>query len=454
MYKLKRALTLFDALMINLGAIIGAGIFVIIGLAISDAGAAVVLSIVIAAIVSILSGLSFSEIALHVAKEGGVYEYAKEALAPAAGFLAGWMWTIGNIIAMAAVSLSFGDYVNVLFGLSINPIYYAIAAILSFMVVNLLGIKHSAHTIAAMVIINIAALLLFVIFSLLHFHMANVSNFAPNGANGILAGAALIFFAFTGFSRVTTVSSEVIDPRRTIPKAIILSIIISSVLYICIALGAVGIVPYKEFEHSIAPLSFAIGTLHIKLLSIAIAIGGVVATAGVVFTGILGVSRVFFAMGRDNELPRELAFIDKFSTPLYSIIISSLLAIFFILFVSFKSIVELSNAGILTAYAIINISALSLWLRLEKNKETLLRHRFFFIIPLLGFATIVMVMAYLGIKNLSIALIIFAIGMLYFEYRNSKMLKGFEEYMRKEVPLHSIVREFGRSRKRDLLPRP
>lgn len=446
MYKLKRALTFFDALMINLGAIIGAGIFVIIGLAVADAGPSIVISIIIAAIISLLSGLSFSEIALHVAKEGGVYEYAKDSFTPSAGFLAGWMWTIGNIIAIAAVGLSFGGYLNLLIGTHISTAYYAIAAILAFMVINILGIKHSAKTIAVMVMINLAVLALFVVFSLAHFNFANISNFAPNGANGILAGSALIFFAFTGFSRVTTVSDEVKEPRRTIPKAIIASIIISSLLYICIALGAVGIMPYTEFAHSVAPLSYAIGTLHIGILDIAVAVGGVVATAGVVFTGILGVSRVFFAMGRDNEMPRELSFIDKFSTPVNAIVLSSILAIFFILFVSFGTIVKLSNAGILTSYAIINIAALSLWLRLEKNRKTLLRHSYFFIVPLLGFATILLVMAYLGIGSLAVALLIFAIGALYYAYRNMKFMRGIEAYIKREIPVHSIVREFGRSR--------
>ncbi|MGC8651655.1 MAG: APC family permease [Candidatus Micrarchaeia archaeon] len=448
MYKLKRALTFFDALMINLGAIIGAGIFVIIGLAAGDAGPSVVLSIAIAAIVSVLSGLSFSEIALHVAKEGGVYEYAKDAFAPSAGFLAGWMWTIGNIIAVAAVGLSFGSYLNLLVGTSIYPAYYAIAAIAAFAIINILGIKHSARTIAIMVGINLAVLALFVAFSMAHFQVANISNFAPNGANGVLAGSALIFFAFTGFSRVTTVGDEVKNPRSTIPMAIMVSIIISSLLYICIALGAVGLVPYQQFEHSAAPLSYAISSLHITALDIAVAIGGVVATAGVIFTGILGVSRVFFAMGRDSELPKKLSYIDKFSTPINAILLSSLLAVLFILFVSFRTIVELSNAGILTAYAIINISALSLWLRLEKDKRALIRHRLFFLIPLSGFATILLVMLYLGVESLAVALLIFAIGAVYYAYRNAKMVRGIEAYIRREVPAHSAVREFGASRER------
>ena len=113
--QLKKTVTKKDAVMINLGAIIGAGIFVIIGLASYKAGPAVIISILFSGIIAMFTGLSFSEIARHVAKEGGVYEYAKSVVSPSVGFVGGWMWTFGNIIGISAVSLSFGSYFDELF---------------------------------------------------------------------------------------------------------------------------------------------------------------------------------------------------------------------------------------------------------------------------------------------------------------------------------------------------
>ena len=446
---LKKTLTFTDAVMINLGAIIGAGIFVIIGIAAGEAGPSIVASIAISAVISIFTGLSFSEIASHVAKEGGVYEYAKDALAPSAGFLGGWLWSFGNMIAVAAVSLGLGGYINALLGLSLKESYYAIAAILVFMLVNILGIKNSAKTIKLLVFVNVAVLVLFVSVGLFFFHATNFSDFAPNGINGLLAGSAIIFFAFTGFSRVTTVSSEVKDAEKVIPKAIITSIAISTAIYIAVAAIAVGLVPYTSLMHSSSPLSTAIGVTGIGILSKVIAIGGIAATAGVVLTGILGVSRVFFAMGRDNELPGSLSKLDRFSTPINSIVISGIISIVFILVTSFGTIVEASNVAVLSAYAIINITAFNMWLKLRKragNGTHLREQKYFAIIPILGFATTLSIIAYLNIASIGIVLGILAIGIAYYISKLLLASRGFKRAISIAVPVISEVREFGRSR--------
>ncbi len=331
--ELKRNITLFNAVMINLGAIIGAGIFVIIGLASFKAGPAIIISIILSATIAIFTGLSFSEIARHVSKEGGVYEYAKSVLSPMPGFIGGWMWTFGNIIGIAAVALSFGSYMDSLTGLNLNPVIFAIICILSFMSLNILGIKNSAKTITAIVIINLVVLVVFIFSGLSDFHSENFVNFMPHGISGVITGTALIFFAFTGFSRVTTISDEIINPEKTIPKAIIYSIVISSVLYILVAVTLLGLKPYYAYAVSSSPLALAIKSLHDYYLVILISIGGLTATAGVTLTGILGTSRVLFAMGRDDELPKKLSYIDKFSTPVIAIAVSAILGIIFLIFI-------------------------------------------------------------------------------------------------------------------------
>ncbi len=453
MYELKRAITLTDAIMINLGAIIGAGIFVIIGIAIGAAGPAIIISIIISAIVAIFTGLSFSEIASHVAKEGGTYEYARVALMPSAGVIAGLAWTFGNIIAIAAVSLSLGSYINVLTHASIPLPYFAITSILIFMLINIFGVKNSAKTITGLVVINIFILITFVIIGMFYFKPSNFAYVLPYGTSGLLTGAALIFFAFTGFSRVTTISDEVVDPEKTIPKAIIISIIISTVLYIAVAIVALGLVPYASLATSAAPLSTAIASIHNNILDLIIAIGGIVATAGVMLTGILGTSRVFYAMGRDLELPKMLSRLDRFSTPINSIIISSLLGIVFILFVSFGNIVEAANASILVSYLIINIAAFNLWRNLPKEVQEgagsapapLRRRRYFGAIPVLGVASILLILAYIRLYGLAIAFGIIAASSIYYVMRHSLYKEMFSRVSIR-IPKRSKVRTFGKSR--------
>jgi len=444
MNTLSRSVTLTQALMINLGAIIGAGIFVIIGVAIGHAGPSIIISIILSAIIAILTGLSFAEIARHVAKEGGVYEYAKESFRPFAGFIGGWLWTFGNIIAIAAVSISMGGYVNILFSTHINTVYFAIAAIIAFSLINILGIKNSAKTISAFVVINLAVLLIFIVSGLSSFHLSNFSNFAPNGMTGTIAGAAIIFFAFTGFSRVTTISDEVKDPEKTIPKAIILSIIISTVIYIAVAIVAVGLVPYSNLASSAAPLSTAIKSMHDSILAIIIAFGGVTATAGVILTGVLGTSRVFFALGRDRELPGFLSYIDRFSTPINAIIVSAVLSIVFLLLVSFGTIVDSSNAAVLSAYFIINVSAIYFYYNLKKKQQQ--EKRYIPVVSIAGIFGILLIVAYLDIASLEFLFGIAAVGTIYYVLRNAPIgeLKDWRRHI--HVPRRSAVRAFGPSR--------
>ncbi len=453
MYELKRTITLTDAIMINLGAIIGAGIFVIIGIAIGAAGPAIIFSILISAVVAIFTGLSFSEIASHVAKEGGAYEYAREALMPSAGVIAGLTWTFGNIIAIAAVSLSLGSYVNVLAHASIPLPYFAIASILVFMAINIFGIKNSAKTITGLVVINIFILAIFVIAGMFYFKPSNLAYVLPYGTNGLLTGAALIFFAFTGFSRVTTVSDEVMDPEKTIPKAIIISIAISTVLYIAVAMVALGLVPYASLASSSAPLSTAVAVIHSRILDLIISLGGITATAGVMLTGVLGASRVFYAMGRDLELPKMLSSLDRFSTPINSILLSSFLGIVFILLVSFGNIVEAANASILISYFIINIAAFNLWRRLSKaaainpkiDPVHLREKKYFGAVPIFGIISILLILSYIRLYGLAIAFGIIAASAIYYVMRHSLYREMFSG-VHISIPRRSRVRAFGKIR--------
>ncbi|MCL5122792.1 MAG: amino acid permease [Candidatus Marsarchaeota archaeon] len=443
MAQFNRVIGLFGAVMINLGAIIGAGIFVIIGMAIGKAGPSILISIILSGLIAMLTGISFSEIAQHVTKEGGVYEYARESLAPSAGFVGGWMWTFGNIIALAAVSLSMGSYINSLLGTAIPLVYYGTAAILIFMTVNLLGIKNSVKTLTGLVAFNVIVLVIFVIAGFTLFNKANLAVFLPNGTSGLIAGASIIFFAFTGFSRVTTIGDEVKNPERTIPLAIVISIIISTALYFMVAYTALGLVPYSKMADSAAPLSLAMSVLKSKVLDVVISIGGITATAGVILTGILGTSRVFFAMGRDKELPSALGSVSKSATPMNAIVVSSFIGILFIFLTSFSNIVEASNASVLIAYAIMNVSALYLSSKLykaEAEPKHLREHRLFPMIPLAGLASIAIIILYLGYQALGITAAIMVIGaayyMLKFAFANRLNIIGKSL----KSPRHSLVR--------------
>ena len=440
-----RTLKFSDAVFINLGAIIGAGIFVIIGISAAAAGPAILISIPLAAMVAIFTGISFSQVARHVDKEGGVYEYGKEALNPYAGFIGGTLWTYGNIIALAAVSISFGGYLDALFSSKFPVIFIAAGIVISFGVLNALGIKNSAKTLKMIVAVNVSILVLFTIIGLFFFHPSHLTDFFGKGGDGIISGAAIIFFAFSGFSRVTTVSEEVINPEKTIPKAIIVSILISALLYFLISLAAVGLSTPQTLATSTSPLALASSKTGLFFLVEIVSIGALVATSGVILTGILGTSRVMFAMGRDKEIPSVISRLDKFSTPILAIIVSVLLAIAMMPLASFGTIVEASNTCVLSAYSIINMAALKIHLkyrRLANPAKSYGKSDKFYLIPVAGLATIFVFFIFLGLESILIAAIVFAIATTYYVIRVKFQGVG------KTTPVRSRVRLFGHSRAR------
>ena len=222
--KLKPVLSLFDAVNIALGSIIGAGIFVIIGAAAGVAGPAVFLSVIVAAIVAILTGLTSAELSKLFPTSGGAYLFAKKTLSDSAGFVVGWVWLFSNITVGATVAIGFAYYLN-FFIPSIPTNIGAAVAILLATFIQLVGMKETSKVNNLLVVIKILILLFFVGSAVFFFKPSNFEPFSPFGVPGILAGAATIFFAYSGFARVAVIADEIKDPSKNVPKATILSIV-------------------------------------------------------------------------------------------------------------------------------------------------------------------------------------------------------------------------------------
>jgi len=386
MPKLKRNITFFEALSINIGAIIGAGIFTISGLAAGLAGPAVIFSIAIGAVISIFTGMSFAELAHVYAREGGNYEYSREVLGSYAGFIAGFVWIAATIISGAAVALSFGSYFLSIFNIPLNSEVIATLLIIILAAINYFGVKHSARASVILIIVNVSILALFILIGIFFIRTSNFVPFFPKGFSGVAVSSAFIFFAYTGFARVTMLGEEIENPKKTIPKAIIISIIISAVIYMLVMLVLVGIVPYQSVTTSTSPLSSAIYyATHNKLIEYAISLGAIVATVNVDLAMILGLSRVVFAMSRDHDLPKVFTKINRYGVPNVAIAIPSLIMIIAMFAISFKQIVSLSNSAALVSYAIANLGAIKLAFMYRKNRSKMLfGSRYFTLIPVLG----------------------------------------------------------------------
>jgi len=404
--ELKRALGLFDATAISIGAIIGAGIFVVTGIVAGLAGPGVVVSMVMAGSIASFTTLSFAQLSAYMPREGGGYEFTYRLVSPYAGFLAGWMWIFSNIFIGAAVSLGFAQYLATLFP-SLPITVVAAAPCLSFTFINYVGVRLSAIVNNALVVAKISILLLFIALGSSFIRLSNFDPFMPRGFVGVLQGAALIFFAYGGYARVTTVGEEVKDPSRTIPRAIILALTISTVLYLVIGFVAVGLVGSQILAASGSPLADAIGVTGNSTAMFVVSLGAMIATTSVLLMTILGVSRMTFAMARNGQLPTFLSRIHpRFQTPHCAILITGLCSSVLV-FGDFSRVVAVGTFSLLFHHALVNLAAT----RLKTENR-----RYPVFVSVLGLLLCLTLLAFLSFDAWLIGTVGLIIGSLYYAF--------------------------------------
>jgi APA family basic amino acid/polyamine antiporter len=407
---LKPTLGLLDSTAISVGAIVGAGIFVVTGIAAGYAGSALVFSMLIAATISIFTALSFAELTAWMPREGSVYEFGYQLISPYAGFLAGWMWMLSNTFTGAAVSLSFAYYLTNLFP-AIPAQWTAAIVCVIFTALNYFGIRQSAVINNILVTSKLLILAFFCIFGLFYAHQSNFIPLQPI-QSGVLVGAFYIFFAYGGFARVAVVAEEVKDARKNVPRAILLSLIISTIFYVAVGIVAVGLVGAPRLSSSNSPLAEATSATGNSAAVELVSAGGLLATASVLLTSILGVSRVAYAMARRRDLPQLLTKLHKkHNTPHYPIWITGILMALLVLFIDLSSVIAISTFAMLFYYASANVSAIRL-----KREKRMYPH----IVPFVGAATclamliLILFLSETGIQAWMIGLAGLAAGSAYY----------------------------------------
>jgi APA family basic amino acid/polyamine antiporter len=350
---------LFDAVAIGVGAIIGGGIFVVTGIAAGYAGSAMIVSMFVAALISMFTAYSFAQLTAWQPREGSIYEYSYQLISPFAGFLTGWMWVLSNTFAGAAVSLGFAYYFNTLFP-NLNPHYIAAVVCLAFTVVNYYSVKESAKLNNVLVTAKLLILGFFIIYGAMFFKSGNFAPFRPFDA-GVFTAAFFFFFAYGGFARAAVVAEEVKDAKRNVPRAMIIALAISTLIYVLVGIVAVGLVGAGTLASSNSPLDAAIKATGNPAAAFTITVGGMLATASVLLTSILGVSRMTYAMAKRKDLPEALARLDpKRNTPAIAVWIIGFIMTGLVLFTDLSGIVAISSFAMLFFYSLANISALRL----------------------------------------------------------------------------------------------
>jgi basic amino acid/polyamine antiporter, APA family len=355
---LRRELGLLDAVGVGFGAIVGAGIFVVTGVAAGIAGPAFLAGLFVAAVAATCNALSSAQLAAEYPLSGGTYEYGYRVLNPWVGFAAGWMFLASKTTAAGTVALGLAAYIDGLIP-GLQPRVIAVAAITAFTVLNYFGVRRSSRANLAIVAVSLGSLILFVMAGLPSFDTAHLRPFAPAGLRGTLESAAILFFAYTGYARIATLAEEVRDPRRTIPRATIITIGGAVLLYFGVAVIAVGAVGAERMAATAAPLQVAARAFGHSWVATVVSIGGVTAMLGVILSQLLGLSRMGFAMARRGDLPQFLAAVHpRWAVPHRAVLVIGAIAAVVAATGTLRGVASAASFTILVYYGIANVAAL------------------------------------------------------------------------------------------------
>ena len=415
---LKRHLTATNLTLLGVGCVIGAGIFVLTGTAAAlHAGPAVALSFIISAFGCLLAGLCYAEFASMIPVSGSAYTYGYATMGEFVAWIIGWDLILEYLFGSATVAVGWSGYVTSFFadfGIVIptamcqSPFifdatgWHASGAIINFSAIFIvalmttllvIGIKESAKFNNIIVLIKVTVILLFIGFGISHINLANWTPFIPAntgefghfGWSGVLTAAAVVFFAYVGFDAVSTTSQEAINPKRDVPRGILFSLLICTVLYIAVSLVLTGILNYKYLNVE-APIALAINSAGPSLIWLRpiIKIGAIAGLSSVVLVLLLGQSRVFFTMASDGLLWKSFAKThSKFKTPHITTIVTGCFAAFFAGLFPIGLLGEMVSIGTLLAFVIVSVGIILLR-KAEPNAIRGFKTPWVPVVPILG----------------------------------------------------------------------
>jgi basic amino acid/polyamine antiporter, APA family len=397
---LKRALGALDLTLLGIGAIVGAGIFVMTGVGASYAGPGIIMSFVVAGFACAMAALCYAEFAAMIPVAGSAYSYSYATMGELVAWIIGWDLVLEYAVGSAAVAVGWSGYLNVILnGVGIHLPYAltrapvagslwqmdlpALLIVLIITRVLYIGISESARLNSIIVGIKLFVIGVVILVGMFYVRPANWHPFAPFGKGGILKGAAYIFFAYIGFDAVSTAAEEVVEPDRNLPIGILASLFVCTVLYIAVAAVLTGMVPMRLIDLK-APLAAAFVTRGLNFIAAVVSLGAVAGLTSVLLVLLLGQSRIFFAISRDGLLPAAFSRVHpRFRTPYIPTLLTGILVGLTAALLPIEEIAELTNIGTLFAFVLV---CLGVWIlrRLEPGMVRPFRTPLVPVVPLLG----------------------------------------------------------------------
>jgi len=417
---LKRELGLFETVLYGLGVILGAGIYALIAIGAGLAGDMLWLPFLISAVIAIFTALSYAELSSMFPKEAAEYNYTRKAFRKESlSFAIGWVLTVGTIIAAATVALGFGGYFYSLTG--IEPNLAALCLMILMTLLNYYGIQESSGFDAISTIIEVLGLVLVIIvaFSLPAHQGVDFFRMPPGGFNNIMAAISVIFFAFIGFENVANLSEEVKDSKRVIPKALLISLGISTILYMLVAIAAVHAVGWEALSESKAPLTLVV-TEGLGPYASILSYIALFATANTVLMFLIVSSRILYGMSKGGSLQKFFSQTGSRGTPYFSVAIVGLAAAFLAYALDIKTVAQLADLAVFIAYLFVNASLIAL--AGSKDKRGFESPRIFGI-PILawfGLLTALFMLTHFPLQLWLIEVVVVGIGAAFFILNKTK----------------------------------
>lgn len=360
-----------DLTLMGVGTVIGAGIFVITGVAAATyAGPALIFSFIIAGLCCGFAALGYAELSSSIPAAGSSYTYAYVGLGEIFGWFIGWCITLEYVVAMSAISVGWSAYatniirvlgINLPDALALDPSAGGIVNLPAIVIIAICGIlqlkgaKTSAKVNNVLVIIKLSIIVLFIVLVATHIDPANYHPFMPFGLKGVFSGAAIVFFSYLGFDAIANSAEETIEPEKNMPKGIIGALLIATVLYIIVTLCLTGVVRYSSYAGVAAPVAYALNAIGIQWGSALVSVGAITGlTTGVLV--ILGSqSRLMYSMSRDGLLPKTFSKLSGPGIPRTGIICTWIVGTVIAGFLPIDKIAELCNIGTLWAFFLVSL---------------------------------------------------------------------------------------------------
>ncbi|MDG7040384.1 MAG: amino acid permease [Nitrososphaerota archaeon] len=409
---------------VGLGAIIGAGIYVLSGTAIALAGDYALVAFLLVGVIAIIIALELGELgSLMPFAKGASYSYTYKAFGSELGFVTGMLQYFSFATSISVVSLGFGSYLSSMIGVPVGDftIPFAIVLIVVLSLLNIMGIRKAAEADLSLVIIKVGILLIFVAFAISVAlsrpvgSFASAFSFSSGGLEGIFAASVVIFFAYTGFQSISTLSGRIKGRGNGAAKAIFYSVVISMILYVLVVVALLLLVPASSYKLSADPLSFALRSSGApQLLILIIDLGGLIATASATIAMILSSSRIMYQISEDRLLPKVFRKYDKKSdAAVNGIIISAMVGIVTLFAGNIYVIASISNFGLMFAYLLLGFDIMHFRRRGSKPSFRMPLYPYLPVVT-----TVAMLVLFVGMPKeallIGIMLVILLIGIYYF----------------------------------------